>query len=276
MVLAMVTTTATHDAAAQRPAAKPLKAPTANAAAATAAVRQALRAALAQPTVRNAVRAEISRQLRANQPVALIDGVWVTAIDMGKVYGVPTVRDALVTNLPAGGGIQIDAAALDPGRIGLAFTPGQLASLLGPIVKDLMGMMGVDAMQGKMTDFLVVIVAGLAGVAAGTALMLPTLVDGSTWADWLGYGNNSKREDEDSDFDGDKVKDKDDAYPADPDRAICDCSGRGGIFFGTHVPTAVTTAVPAAYGQIQAQARVATSLGAIGAGQTASIRIVVP
>jgi hypothetical protein len=259
-------------------------------------VRQAFRAVLPQPTVRTAVKTEVLRQLAVNRPVALISGMWATLIDMGKVYGVPTVRTALVAKLPAGGGIQVNEAILDPGRIGISFTPGELGSLLGTTVKDVKATLGVDAAMNKMTDgALVLILAGLAGAGAATLLVLPTLVDGSTWADWLGYGSNTsptptppydpnadpdndgKTNMYDEDDDDDGYPDEEDQYPDDPNRHICDC-GRPPpvVFFGTSVPDQIVTAVLASLDQARAQLRAATALGAVPAAQTASIRIVVP
>jgi hypothetical protein len=244
------------------------------------------------------------RQLRVNRPVALIEGSWVTLIDMGKVYGVPAVRTALVTNLPAGGGIQVDAAILDPGRLGISFTPGLVGSIMGPMAKDVMASLGVDAMKNKMTEgVLVLILAGLAGVGAGTALMLPTLVDGSTWADWIGYGNdtddpgpppppydpnadqnvNGVPNSQDDDDDGDGYDDwnpdtgEGDEYPEDPNRHICDCGRPGGVFFGARFPQGLAAALFSAYDQAKAAASAAISVGTVrAAGQVASIRVFIP
>jgi hypothetical protein len=266
-------------------------------------VRLAFRAALAQPTVRTAVKAEFLRQLRINRPVALIDGYWVTLIDMGKVYDVPAVRAGLLTNLPAGSGIQVDAAILDPGRLGISFTPGQLGSITGSMARDLMASLGVDAMKTKITDLLgPLILGGLAGMAIAGTLMLPTLADNSTWADWIGYGNNTNQpgpppppydpygdpdgdgqqnyKDNDDDNDGYPDGDPDtgqiDEYPEDPDRHICDCGRPGGVFFGASFPQGLAAALFAALDLAKAQTRAAISLGAVQAGTAASIRVVIP
>ncbi|NNG17187.1 MAG: hypothetical protein HKM89_11970, partial [Gemmatimonadales bacterium] len=49
---------------------------------------EAYRAALARPEVRTASRAEIRRQLRANPPVALLEGYWVSPVDLGHLLEV--------------------------------------------------------------------------------------------------------------------------------------------------------------------------------------------
>ena len=201
-------------------------------AAATAAVRPAFRSVLGQPLVKAAVRTEILRQLRHNRPIALTGAGWAIPIDLGLAYALPPVRSALTSVLGANGGITIDGAILDPGRIAISFSPQQLGSLiLGDIVKDIGGSFAKGALQNKMTGvvgaddvmiimlvygglFLVGAEIGLwwqgSGSAAPSSGWDPNSFDPNADPDGDGKVNGV-----DDDDDGDGVKDEEDYYPDD-------------------------------------------------------------
>jgi hypothetical protein len=253
------------------------------------AVSAAFRTALANPTVRTAAKTEIQRQLRTNRPLALISGSWVTAIDIGRVYGLASVRPTLTATLGASGPTLVNAAIVDPGRIVLAFTPAQLGALMmADMVKDITATVGVSALKAHMTDMMLIdILIGVGIGAVGIALFMevwhhhsgddaapaPTNppndplgnTDGDPYLNW-----------EDPDDDNDSYADEHDQYPNDKDRHICDCSGRGGIYFSSAITDALANALHTTYGSAVAGSRAGLSLGAVQTGQTAAIRVVFP
>lgn len=257
-------------------------------AAASSAVRAAFLTALAQPAVSAAAKAEIQRQLRVNRPMAFISGTWVSLVDLGRVYGHPGVRAAITASLGQSGPTLVNAAILDPGRIVLAFTPQQLGQLMmGEITKDLAASMAPGALQGNVTDGLLIEVLVMMGVTiVVTALVVevlhhhmesdpdptPTPPAYDPDADDNGNGIPNYM---DTDDDGDGYADGQDAYPNDPNRHICDC-GRPGIYFGTAITDQLANALHSALSTAKAQLRTGVSLGAVQAGQTAAIRIVTP
>jgi hypothetical protein len=263
--------------------------------AATAAVRPAFRAALAQASVRTAATAEILRQLKLNRPLAFTAGMWVTPIDMGRVYGAAGVRPALVAALGPNGPALLDGAMVDPGRIAVSFTAAELGSLvMGSIVKDIGGSLARDALRNNMTGvvgvddvMIVMLVTGgtfLAGAAirqwwddsgGGGATDVPPRFNPADYDPNADPDGDGKPNYQDDDDDGDGVPDEEDAYPDDPSKSICDCSGRGGIFFTNTATDQVVSVLFGALDLAQAQARVATSLGAV-AGSQAAVRVVIP
>ncbi|MFN2397732.1 MAG: hypothetical protein ABR543_03655 [Gemmatimonadaceae bacterium] len=282
--------------AAPPPPTKALPPSTATPAAASSAVRAAFLTSLAQPAVSAAAKAEIQRQLRANRPMAFISGTWVTLVDLGLVYGNPSVRAALSASLGQSGPTLVDAAILDPARILLVFTPQQLGQLMmGDLAKEITASMNPGALQGNVTDNAVIGVLFVFGVGVVTGAILTEFLHHYTasedapepatppydpMADPDGDGEANET---DIDDDGDRYfddtngvpNDGEDDYPDDPNRHICDC-GRPGIYFGKAITTEMANALHASLGAARAQLRTAVSLGAVQAGQTATIGIVAP
>ncbi len=208
-------------------------------------VVKAFRAALNTPTVRSAVNAEVLRQVRTVRPKAIVNGRWITPIDLSRVYGIPAVKNAMLGGLaghPVGGVLGNLPRDWILARYGIALTPNQVASLvMGDLARDIMASVGVDAFKNQMTDvvgvddIIVLVVWGIAaayvgyeaGDAIGQAMYDP--VDPHTGryvddplADPDGDGIPNK---DDPDDDNDGVPDQYDAYPYDPNRSICDCRG---------------------------------------------------
>jgi hypothetical protein len=251
---------------------------------------------LAQPAVAAAVRTEIAGQLRANRPVALINGVWVTPINVGRIYGAAPVRTALAANLGASGPSLISDAIADPGQLVVALTPGQLGSIMGSMAHDVMASLGVDAIKAKMTDFgpgvLLIILAGMFTAGGATRMVVDGYYDTDNNAatppeehydpnaDQNGNGIPASH---DPDDDGDGYDDWDpdtgegDEYPEDPNRHICDCGRPNGAFFGATFPQGLAAVLFSAFDQARAQVSAAISVGSVrAAGQVAAIRVVIP
>jgi hypothetical protein len=243
--------------------------------AAAKSVAAALKTALTKPAVQNAVRTELLRQLRANRPIALLSGSWVSVINMGLVYAIPAVRVELVSSLGVNGPQLLGAASTLPGGLTLAFTRISLGRILMPSVRGIENTLGVDALSSHMTEGLLGDIAGAvfagvdvvmapadfvvglavdavgavtqAGIEVGTA----TANNGGSYdpnADPDGDGIANWKDDDD---DGDGVSDQQDNYPADPKQSICDCGRGRGMAFGTSVaanllPTLVSGATMAA------------------------------
>jgi hypothetical protein len=262
--------------------------------AASAAVRAAFRAVLAQPSVRNAARVAILQQLPVNRPVALMNGMWVTPVDMGLVYGNPGVKPALVTQLGPNGVALVDGAMLDPGRLGLTFTPAQLGKLLmGDLAKDILGSFAPGALQSTVTDGsligeLVVVMFAVSVAIVSTALFMEYVHHGSSSSPSppstpppnTPYGDPDKDGIEsykDPDDDGDGYNDEDDYYPDDPNKHICDC-GRphSTYFFGRSITPQVVNAVQTAAATMTSQLRASVSLGTAASSTSAAVRIIVP
>jgi len=263
--------------------------------AALPAVQAAFKVVLAQPAVRAAVRADILRQLRETRPVAFASGVWATPIDLGQVYAVPSVRAALVSNLGPNGVTLVNGASVDPGRIGLLFVPDRLGRIaMGTMAKDIVASIAAEALQKTMTGVVglddAIVILGLVGLVGGAAGLFagwwwqersehhpnpapfdPKAYDGNADPDGDGQPNY-----QDDDDDGDGYAEGVDNFPDDPNKHICDCSGRGGIFFGRGITDGMVKAVFSALDTARARSSVAVNLGAVQPGQTASLRVVLP
>jgi len=244
--------------------------------AAAKAVAAALKTALAKPAVKNAVRAEVLRQLRSQHPIAVISNAWVTVVKLGPVYAIPSIRTELVSSLGSNGSQLIDAAG---GGLAIAFTAASLGRLLMPdIVRDVEAAIGVDALKGHITE-------GLIGDLVGAALdgvdgvvdwndqgILQETFDFVTKygpsGDWDQDGIANWRDDDD---DNDGVKDDKDRFPRDSSKSICDCGRGRAMAFGSvttdFLPTLINAASAAARGP-----RVA--LGPAIAGQPGILAIV--
>ncbi len=264
----------------------------ATASAASSAVRAAFRAVLAQPSVRNGARTAILQQLRVNRPVALMNGMWVTPIDMGLVYANQGVKPALVAQLGPNGVALVDGAALDPGRLGLIFTPAQLGKLLmADLAKDILGSFAPGALQSTMTDGAligeVVVVLFVVAVAIVSTALISEYVhhhDSSSSPSAPAPNNPYGDPDhdgiesyKDNDDDGDGYDDEDDSYPDDPNKHICDC-GRphSTYFFGRSITPEVVNVVQTAAATMTSQLRASVSLGAAASSTSAAVRVIVP
>ena len=214
------------------------------------AVALAYRDALRQAPVRDASRTEILRQLRTNRPIGFVNGMWVTPIDMSRVYASAAVRSELPARL---GGVPAGAALenlLPRDRIGLAFTPNQFADgVLGDVTGDITESLAGDRFAANATG--IAIPAAVGGSAGGLVVVISVgvaaSVVGNYLYDWLtadpaadpntGLPMDDPNADPDGDgvpnrLDGDDdddgVGDDEDSYPHDPKQSICMC-GRGGM-----------------------------------------------
>ncbi len=212
-------------------------------------VVKAFRAALNNPTVHSAVNAEVLRQVRTVRPKAIVNGRWVTPIDLSRVYGIAAVKNVMLAGLaghPVGGLLGNLPRGWLVARYGLALTPTQIASLVMPdMARDLMASVGVDAFRQHRTDVFGVddlielaILAGWGAVAAYEGYEA-----GTWWATPDDPNTGLKIDDPNADPDGDGIPNKDDpdddndgvpdnydAYPYDPTKSFCNsCGGTGPI-----------------------------------------------
>lgn len=252
------------------------------------AVNVALKTALANSGVRNAVRVEVARQLSARRPIALVNGYWVSVVDLAHAYEAAAVRPALQAALGTNAPQLIAQARVSADRLMLVFTPGTLAGIMIPgFSRDITATIGVDALKNHMTDvgpLVMIVVLGVSGTI-GVISVANTIAVIWEWlsmqyndytqatgpnVDFDGDGIPNK---DDKDDDNDNVPDEDDNYPHDPTRSICDC-GRPALAFmsgtaGDILPTIVSTLTAA-----QAQRSRAVSLGTIGPGSGNPMAIV--
>jgi hypothetical protein len=203
------------------------------------AVNGALKTALANANVRNAVRAEVLRQLRVRRPFAIVNGYWVSAVDLAPVYQAAAVRHALLAALGASGPQLIKDAGVSADRLTISFVPAAFGQALLPrFTSDITATLGVNALRNHMTDVgpLVMIVV-LAGSGLITTISLAESL--AAFLDWLFREEPSQTGDCDDtgptgDCDGDGVQNSDDEYPYDKDKSICDCGRpRAAISFTT-------------------------------------------
>jgi hypothetical protein len=246
------------------------------------AVNNALQKALANATVRNAVRAEVLRQLRVRRPFAIVNGYLASAIDLASVYQAPGVRSALLTALGVNGPQLINQAGVSADRLMIAFVPAAFGQVVVPqFTADITAAVGVNALKAHIPDIgpvvMIFILAGSGlGLTIAFAESLAAFVDWlftetppenpkGTTGDWDG-DNLLNYEDPDDDNDG--VNDDVDNYPWDSSRSICDCGrpraaisltpGAAGDFLPTLVRALTAT---------QAQRARALSLGVLLQGQ---------
>jgi hypothetical protein len=274
-----------------RPPVRPAPASGRAASTASVSVARAFRGALAKAPVRDAAKAEILRQLRHNRPLMAINGTLVTPIDYGRVYQVAAVHGAIAGALGQNGPALLTAAAADPHRIGLVFTPSTFGRLLlGDLAADVTASVGPAALRNTATG---ISPAGvLALVEVGSAIWDlfkeiwtyftggddPTGAYIDPDADTDGDGLKNK---DDPDDDNDGTPDNEDHYPEDKNKQICDC-GRplAGVstdavyVFGTNVPNQVVAGVLSMYSSAVGAQRTAVSLGTVGSGQAAGVAVV--
>jgi hypothetical protein len=207
-------------------------------------VMSAYRAALNQPAVRSAADAEIRRQLRTIQPIAFVNGVWVTPIDVSAVYSQAPVRASLMNYLQGvPGGLQgLNTMVAGRTDVALIFTPNHLADMLQIPRADVMRMLGVDALRVKATDgYLNPQTSGVNVYAAWGYIK-----EAFNWmAAWWQNHQNEKQQQKTrdncqdkgptGDCDGDGVSNEDDACPYDPD-----CKHEKGSFVGCVIITCQT------------------------------------
>lgn len=253
------------------------------------AVNGALKTSLANANVRNAVRAEVLRQLRVRRPFAVVNGYLVSAIDLAPVYQTAGVRPALLAALGVNGPQLINQARVSADRLTLVFTPATFGQIVMPkFTADLTATLGVNAVKNHMTDFVVgpvLMIVVLAG--SGTITIISLAESLAAFLDWLfredpdptspdrDYDGDGLTNAEDPDDDNDNVPDSEDNYPYDKDRSICDCgrpraaisltSGAAGDFLPSLVSVLNAT---------QAQRAKAVSLGAVAQGQSAVLGLI--
>lgn len=241
-----------------------------------AAMLDAYRAALRQPSLQRSARGALQRQLRANRPIAIVDGHWVTPVDLAPLYRDRGVHAAIVSALP---GATPQALAADVGaRLGLAFTPMEFADVvIGDPAQELGAAVGLNAFYENRTDeaITVAILVGLGtGFVAGVAgnafwswwTSEETPIDPNTnlpinhpQADPDGDGQPNAS---DHDDDADGAPDSEDQHPHDPSKTMCPpelCGNRAVIAFGSGMTDQVLGVVLHAFGT------------ATTAGETASL-----
>ncbi len=256
------------------------------------AVNGALQKALADANVRNAVRAEVLRQLRVRRPIALVNGYWVGAIDLVPLYQATAVRRALLASLGVNGPQLINDAGTSADRLVVSFVPagfGQIA--LPEFMADITSTLGVDALKSHMADFVVgpvLLIVVLAGTGAGITIMFAEMA--AMWWEWLSMKYNDyttstgptkdfdgdgipNKDDKDDDNDG--VPDKDDNYPYDPLRSICDCGRpRAAISLTTSMASDFLPSLVRVLNATQAQRARAFSLGTLVQGQPNTLAVI--
>jgi hypothetical protein len=219
-------------------------------------INNALRVSLGTATAREAFKTAIRQQLRTKRPIAFVNGYWVTPIDLAAVYAAPDVRagisTALAGNVLAGRLNDLVQSNLG-GRIGLAFTPNNLApEVIGPAIGSIRHALAGDILSMKATDMAA---AGGAALGIGGTVVISvavgiatSLVASAIYGWWTapqgpmdpntGLPIDDENADPDNDNvpnrldgddDGDGTPDDKDSAPYDPKSSICDC-GRPVVF----------------------------------------------
>ena len=251
------------------------------------AVNGALKSALTNANVRNAVRAEVLQQLRVRPALAMVNGHWVSVVDLAPVYQAAGVRPTLLAALGTNGPQLINQARVSADRVMLVFTPNALGPIVLPQFRaDITATLGVEAFTNHMTGVgplvVVVVVAasglGLLAMAADIAWNIWERAS-MAWNDYQTSTGPTKDFDgdgvankDDKDDDNDGVPDEDDNYPYDPTRTICDC-GRPALSFLTTNAVDVLPSLVSAFNATQAQRAKAISLGAVAQGQSALLTL---
>ena len=224
-------------------------------------VLEAYGAALARPEVRVASRDEIRRQLRANPPVALLGGYWVSPVDVLHLLEV-------TAGLHSGGPRTL---------VAFAFTTGSLRDRIPlPYVGNFDG----DASAGAAAPQIVLVpVSDSAEV--GVEYLPPPGGPGESECyyfcgdptEW-DFDNDGTVNSVDPDDDNDGVPDDRDAYPYLPVESSCQCGDRDFIGFTEKFSPQITELVLAAYDRLGlgAEEEPTVSLGAVGDDQ-APIRL---
>ncbi|MDH3456816.1 MAG: hypothetical protein OER90_08245 [Gemmatimonadota bacterium] len=227
---------------------------------------EAYRAALARPEVRTASRTEIRRQLRANPPVALLEGYWVSPVDLHHVLEV--------------------AAGLEPDGthrlVAFAFTTGWLRDRIPlPYVGDFHGH-GAPGAGASPPEIVLVPVREPSDIVLeylppppgpGETECYYFCGDPAQW-DFDGDGTVNSA---DPDDDDDGVPDRRDAYPYWPPKSSCDCGERDFVGFMEKFSSQITELVLAAHDRLGrgVDEEPAVSLAAVGDDQ-AAIRLLLP
>lgn len=241
------------------------------------AVNGALKTSLANGNVRNAVRAEVLRQLRVRRPLAVVNRYLVSAIDLAPVYQAAGVRPALLTALGANGPQLIDQARVSADRLMIVFTPAAFGQIVMPqFTADMTATLGVNALKNHMTDVGPLVVAVVLGLA-GTGILIEITESIAAFLDWLFREDPPECSDNGptGDCDGDGVQNSEDDYPFDKDKSICDCGRpRAAISLTTSAAGDVLPSLVNLLNATQAQRAKAVSLGAIVLGQSAVLGLV--
>ncbi|MGQ0639595.1 MAG: hypothetical protein ACT4P6_02325 [Gemmatimonadaceae bacterium] len=241
------------------------------------AVNAALKTALANANVRNAVRAEVLRQLRVRRPFAIVNGYLASAIDLTSVYQAAGVRPALLAALGVNGPQLIKDAGVSADRLTISFVPATFGQIVLPqFMGDITRTLGVNALQNHMTDVgpLLMIVV-LAGSGFITTVSLANSL--AAFLDWLFREDPPECEDNmpTGDCDGDGVQNGEDEYPFDEDKQICDCGRpRAAISLTTSAAGDILPSLVSVLSATQPQKAKAISLGAVSLGQPVSLAFV--
>lgn len=253
------------------------------------AVNSALQKAVANTNVRNAVRAELLRQLRVRPPFAVVNGYLASAIDLASVYQAAGVRSALLTALGVTGPQLINDASASADRLTIAFLPAAFGQIVIPqFTSDITRALGVDALKSHMPDLgPVVMIFILAGSGLGLTIAFAESL--AAFVDWLftetppenpkgetgDWDGDNLLNPEDPDDDNDGVPDGQDNYPWDKDKSICDCGRPRAAFSlvtsgaGDFLPSLVKL-----FSATQAQRARAFSLGVLVPGQPNTLAVI--
>ena len=247
----------------------------------------AFHAALDDPTVREASREHVLRQIRSNPPVAFVDGYWVTPIDLSQTLLVPAVADVLEATIGQTGHADEARQLLrDLPRLkqltALAFTAhGLREEAAVPFVGDFQRVtetkaqsFGILVVPVKDVDWVIVEYLPPTVAPSGTEPECYFFCgDPVTW-DFDGDGTPNHR---DGDDDADGVSDETDDYPYWPGGNACPCGSLDLFAFTTKFSTQITDAVRAAYDLVGelGEERVTTVLGPTPGGES-EVRFVYP
>jgi hypothetical protein len=253
------------------------------------AVNAALKTALANANVRNAVRAEVLRQLRVRRPLAIVDGYLATGIDLAPVYQLASVRPTLLAALGTSGATLITDATVSPDRLTISFVPAAFGQALIPqFTADITKALGVNALKSHIPDLApIVMIFVLAGSGLGLTISFAESL--AAFLDWLAaedppvypegptydYDGDGLMNMDDPDDDGDGVNDDVDNYDYDPTRSICDC-GRPQIAnsFVTGAAGDFLPALVSVLNVARPQAARAVSLGTLLQGRPNTLAVV--
>jgi hypothetical protein len=253
------------------------------------AVNAALRSALTNDGVRNAVRVELLRQLRARRPLALVGGHWVSVVDLAPAYQAAAVRPALLAALGTNAPRLLNEASVSADRLTLVFVPAAAGQIAMPdFARDVTAVLGVDALKHHMTDVgPYVVIAVLAASGLGLTIMFTEMA--AMWWEWLSmkYNDYTQATGPNADYDGDGISNKDDKdddnagvddekdnYPHDPTRQICACDLAAISLAGTAGTGDVLKAYGAALRSAQTRSARGASLGPIQLWQGATATLV--
>ncbi len=239
------------------------------------ALLSAYRSALAQSEVQEASGQEILRQLRTQPPLALLEGYWVSPVDLLRLLDVAAGLDraAFAPAVPARPGTPRDLVAF-------AFTAGRLKGRIPlPYVGDFQS--ATDRSVGESS----VVLVPVKDAAEVVVEYLPPPIelpetecyyfcgDPAEW-DFDGDGELNAV---DPDDDADGVSDSEDAYPYWTASSTCDCGDREFVGFIEKFYSQVTAVILRAYDQVPRARREGQALRiAAAAGDQPDILFVAP